>query len=87
MTENAERTAISAQNSLKCSSNPSSNTVKQTLRYPVRLMTRRYIHVSERVGIIPAAVASCFDPSEGKEAFSYVFDLTGEILWNRPEQV
>lgn len=34
-----------------------------------------------------AAVSSCFDPSEGQEPFSYVFDLTGEILWSRPEEV
>ncbi|KAJ3556532.1 hypothetical protein NM688_g1975 [Phlebia brevispora] len=36
---------------------------------------------------IPSAVSSCFDPSEGQEPYSYVFDLTGEILWSRPEQV
>ncbi|GJE86959.1 nucleoside-diphosphate-sugar epimerase-like protein [Phanerochaete sordida] len=36
---------------------------------------------------IPSTVTSCFDPPAGQEAYSYVFDLTGEIQWDRPEQV
>lgn len=36
---------------------------------------------------IPAAVAACFDPPEGQEPYHYVFDLAGEIQWDRPEKV
>jgi len=36
---------------------------------------------------VPATVASCFEPSEGQEPFSYVFDLTGEVQWDRSEEV
>lgn len=36
---------------------------------------------------VPATVAACFDPPEGQEAYSYVFDLTGEMQWDRPEKV
>lgn len=36
---------------------------------------------------VASNVASCFDPPEGQESYSYVFDLTGEILWDRPEKV
>ncbi|KAI0934471.1 hypothetical protein AcV5_006302 [Taiwanofungus camphoratus] len=36
---------------------------------------------------VASTVASCFDPSEGQEAYTYVFDLTGEIQWDRPEKV
>jgi hypothetical protein len=34
-----------------------------------------------------AIVESTFDPPEGQEPYSYVFDLSGEIRWDRPEQV
>ncbi|KZT03520.1 uncharacterized protein LAESUDRAFT_729108 [Laetiporus sulphureus 93-53] len=36
---------------------------------------------------IPSAVHACFDPPEGQEPYAYVFDLTGEIQWDRPEAV
>jgi hypothetical protein len=36
---------------------------------------------------ILAAVSSAFDPPEGAKPFSYVFDLTGELNYDRPEQV
>jgi len=36
---------------------------------------------------VPATVAACFEPPEGQEPYSYVFDLTGEIQWDRPEKV
>ncbi|KAI0080603.1 hypothetical protein K474DRAFT_1657758 [Panus rudis PR-1116 ss-1] len=36
---------------------------------------------------VPATVKSMFDPPEGQEPYSYVFDLTGEIQWDRPEKV
>ncbi|GBE82379.1 hypothetical protein BKA93DRAFT_760702 [Sparassis latifolia] len=36
---------------------------------------------------VAAIVASCFDTLEGQEAYTYVFDLTGELQWNRPDQV
>ncbi|CCM03854.1 uncharacterized protein FIBRA_06003 [Fibroporia radiculosa] len=36
---------------------------------------------------VPATVAACFDPPEGQEPYSYVFDLTGEVQWDRPEKV
>lgn len=34
-----------------------------------------------------AIVTTAFDPPEGQEPYSYVFDLSGEIRWDRPEQV
>lgn len=34
-----------------------------------------------------AIVAKTFDPPEGQAPYSYVFDLSGEIRWDRPEQV
>lgn len=34
-----------------------------------------------------ATVSSAFDPPEGQAPYSYVFDLTGEIRWDRPEEV
>lgn len=34
-----------------------------------------------------AIVGSTFDPPEGQAPYSYVFDLSGEIRWDRPEQV
>ncbi|KAI0736605.1 hypothetical protein C8Q72DRAFT_800670 [Fomitopsis betulina] len=36
---------------------------------------------------VASTVASCFDPPEGQEPYSYVFDLTGEVQWDRPEAV
>ncbi|TCD65420.1 hypothetical protein EIP91_002719 [Steccherinum ochraceum] len=36
---------------------------------------------------VPATVASCFEPSEGQEPFTFVFDLSGEVQWDRPEEV
>ncbi|KAI0811244.1 hypothetical protein BC629DRAFT_1732276 [Irpex lacteus] len=36
---------------------------------------------------IPTVVTSCFDQPEGQEPYSYVFDLTGEIQWDRTEQI
>ncbi|KAI0703577.1 hypothetical protein BC835DRAFT_1483604 [Cytidiella melzeri] len=36
---------------------------------------------------IPTTVTSCFDPPDGQEPYSYVFDLTGEIQWDRTEQL
>ncbi|KAH8108153.1 hypothetical protein BXZ70DRAFT_997648 [Cristinia sonorae] len=36
---------------------------------------------------VPATVASCFEPSEGQGPFDYVFDLTGEVQWDRPEEI
>ncbi|KII88949.1 hypothetical protein PLICRDRAFT_53446 [Plicaturopsis crispa FD-325 SS-3] len=36
---------------------------------------------------VPAPVASAFDPPEGEGPYDYVFDLTGEVRHDRPEQV
>ncbi|EGO21626.1 hypothetical protein SERLADRAFT_351071, partial [Serpula lacrymans var. lacrymans S7.9] len=36
---------------------------------------------------VPSAVASAFDPPEGQAAYSYVFDLTGEIRYDRTEMI
>ncbi|KAH9925227.1 uncharacterized protein B0H18DRAFT_381207 [Fomitopsis serialis] len=36
---------------------------------------------------VASTVATCFDPPEGQEPYSYVFDLTGEVQWDRPEAV
>ncbi|KAL4250390.1 hypothetical protein ABKN59_003342 [Abortiporus biennis] len=36
---------------------------------------------------IPATVKTCFDPPEGQEPYTYVFDFTGEIQWDRPEKI
>ncbi|PCH38678.1 hypothetical protein WOLCODRAFT_23505 [Wolfiporia cocos MD-104 SS10] len=38
---------------------------------------------------IPSTVAGCFEPPAGSapDARTYVFDLTGEIQWDRPEAV
>jgi len=36
---------------------------------------------------VPATVASCFDPPEGQDPYSYVFDFSGEVQWDRPEKV
>ncbi|KAH9951280.1 hypothetical protein B0H21DRAFT_684947 [Amylocystis lapponica] len=36
---------------------------------------------------VPATVASCFDPPEGQDPYTYVFDFSGEIQWDRPEKV
>ena len=34
-----------------------------------------------------ATVTKLFDPPEGQPAFTYVFDLTGEIRHDRPDMV
>jgi len=36
---------------------------------------------------VAATVSSVFDPPEGLAPFSYVFDLTGELRWDRPAEV
>jgi len=36
---------------------------------------------------VASIVTTSFDPPAGQEPYSYVFDLTGEIRWDRPEQV
>lgn len=36
---------------------------------------------------VPATVESCFEPPQGQDPYTYVFDLTGEIQWDRPEKV
>ncbi|KZT26497.1 hypothetical protein NEOLEDRAFT_1177498 [Neolentinus lepideus HHB14362 ss-1] len=36
---------------------------------------------------VPSIVEGCFNPLEGQEPFSYVFDLTGEARNDRPEEV
>ncbi|TFY83175.1 hypothetical protein EWM64_g839 [Hericium alpestre] len=36
---------------------------------------------------IPAAVTAAFDPPEGQAPYDYVFDLTGEVAYDRPEMV
>lgn len=36
---------------------------------------------------VASIVATTFDPPAGQEPYSYVFDLSGEIRWDRPEQV
>ncbi|OCH87408.1 hypothetical protein OBBRIDRAFT_796233 [Obba rivulosa] len=36
---------------------------------------------------VPATVKSCFDPPAGQDPYTYVFDLSGEIQWDRPEKV
>jgi len=36
---------------------------------------------------VASIVESTFDPPEGQAPYSYVFDLSGEIRWDRPEQV
>lgn len=33
------------------------------------------------------AVKAAFEPPAGQEPYTYVFDLTGEISWERPEQI
>lgn len=35
----------------------------------------------------PATVESCFEPGAGQEPFAYVFDFSGEIQSDRPDQV
>jgi len=35
----------------------------------------------------PAIVSSAFDPPDGQEPYSIVFDLTGDIAHDRPEKV
>jgi len=36
---------------------------------------------------VASIVESTFDPPEGQAPYSYVLDLSGEIRWDRPEQV
>ncbi|THH13609.1 hypothetical protein EW146_g6637 [Bondarzewia mesenterica] len=36
---------------------------------------------------IAATVSSIFDPPEGQAPYSYVFDLTGDVIHNRPEKI
>jgi len=36
---------------------------------------------------VPATVSSVFDAPDGRAPFTYVFDLTGEIRWDRPAEV
>lgn len=36
---------------------------------------------------ILANVARAFDPPEGQKPFTYVIDMTGEILYDRPDAV
>lgn len=36
---------------------------------------------------VPAIVSTVFNPPEGQAPFSYAFDLTGEIRWERPAEV
>jgi len=35
----------------------------------------------------PAIVSSAFDPPDGQEPYSIVFDLTGDVAHDRPEKV
>lgn len=35
----------------------------------------------------PAIVSSAFDPPDGQEPYSIVFDLTGDVAYGRPEKV
>ena len=35
----------------------------------------------------PAIVSSAFDPPDGQEPYSLVFDLTGDIAHDRPDMV
>lgn len=38
--------------------------------------------------MLPSAiVSSAFDPPDGQESYSIVFDLTGDIAHDRPEKV
>ncbi|KIP09250.1 hypothetical protein PHLGIDRAFT_116504 [Phlebiopsis gigantea 11061_1 CR5-6] len=36
---------------------------------------------------VPSKVAPCFEPPAGQEAYSIVFDLTGELQWDRSDEV
>lgn len=36
---------------------------------------------------VPATVSSTFDPPPGQEPYSLVFDLTGDVAYDRPEKV
>ncbi|KAI0064703.1 NAD-P-binding protein [Artomyces pyxidatus] len=40
-----------------------------------------------RLTVGTAAVASVFDPPEGQAPYSYVFDLSGDVSYDRPEEV
>ncbi|OBZ75658.1 3-hydroxyisobutyrate dehydrogenase, mitochondrial [Grifola frondosa] len=52
-----------------------------------KVLQKPNVHYRQANLTVPSTVATCFDPPEGQEPYSYVFDLTGEIQWDRPEQV
>jgi hypothetical protein len=41
----------------------------------------------ETLAFLPAIVSSAFDPPDGQEPYSLVFDLTGDIAYDRPDMV
>lgn len=69
---------------------PTFSIVRPTSRYLVRVRLS-FPHPSslltEYIYVRAATVESCFEPPAGQDPYTYVFDLTGEIQWDRPEKV
>jgi hypothetical protein len=50
-------------------------------------LTRFFPFFLASIILPPAVVSSTFDPPDGQEPYSLVFDLTGDVVHDRPEKV
>ncbi|CAL1704277.1 unnamed protein product [Somion occarium] len=68
---------------------------KYTVQPPTTYLGSEFPRILEKPNVeyrqvnlcLPEAVPACFDPAEGQEPYSYVFDLTGDINWERNHQI
>ena len=78
---------ISERSSKRSSEIRSSSINRQTSLSHVRRLNSHSVNVTHGFPQQLAIVESTFDPPEGQAPYTYVFDLSGEIRWDRPEQV
>ena len=78
---------ISEQSSKRSSKIRSSSINRRTSQLHVRRPIPHSTNLTHGFLRQSAIVESTFDPPEGQAPYSYVFDLSGEIRWDRPEQV
>jgi len=52
-----------------------------------QIISKKNVEYKQANLTVPAIVSSAFDPPDGQEPYSIVFDLTGDIAHDRPEKV
>lgn len=75
-----------AARSPKPSRTPSQSINRQTYSYLVRRTHMLRPGSNLKSCFPPATVSKVFDPPEGKQPYSYVFDCTGDSTFERPNE-